>query len=467
MEELKTISKTLIKFHRLTAPSTNNINLPLSGLYNPIENNESNEYQLKNKFKNFDILSNQCANIDNLLSLNSLFGKIFVNDQLEGILIIGNQAKDDIIIKNLSISIKIDEKSENNKKKSSKDVKEVVVHNMDIKLPNNSYKISSGEGYYIRIKYKFTIATKYYIEVKFHSTSKTYNQLYYKCKQRDMVKEETDYYKIKEGFVEYINYKKFNFDVINPIFIQEKFYNFELNICYIEILLYNSYLCPITICDLFLTTKENKEQRIKMVKNIDEIKSNKLLNDSKYIILEADEQLNVLFKIDDPDKFNDENSFVLNILWLKDFDFTPKTFLYEFSNNLNVYNDYYKMTVVEKPSGDIIISQNFKIVINLKTKNLKQKYLISLSQEPIKDEDKTNDREIEIIDIIEKKIELNSKTPSNNFVLICKSDILGNVYLPPLKFSLYEGDKTNPKENVYKALLSFNCISDNKNFMNE
>ena len=66
------------------------------------------------------------------------------------------------------------------------------------------------------------------------------------------------------------------------------------------------------------------------------------------------------------------------------------------------------MTVVEKPSGDIIISQNFKIVINLKTKNLKQKYVITLSQEPIKDEDKTNDREIEIIDIIEKKIELNS-----------------------------------------------------------
>ena len=56
-------------------------------------------------------------------------------------------------------------------------------------------------------------------------------------------------------------------------------------------------------------------------------------------------------------------------------------------------------------------------------------------------------------------MELNSKTPSNNFILICKSDVLGNVYLPRLKFSLYEGDKNNPIENIYKALLSFNCIS--------
>ena len=64
-------------------------------------------------------------------------------------------------------------------------------------------------------------------------------------------------------------------------------------------------------------------------------------------------------------------------------------------------------------------------------------------------------------------MELNSKTPSNNFILICKSDVLGNVYLPKLKFSLYEGDKNNPIENIYKGLLSFNCISKNTNSINE
>ena len=76
----------------------------------------------------------------------------------------------------------------------------------------------------------------------------------------------------------------------------------------------------------------------------------------------------------------------------------------------------------------------------------------------MRDNDKSNDREIEIIDIIEKKIELNKTKPENNFILICKSDVLGNVYLPRLKFLLYEGNNTNPNGNVYDALLSFNCI---------
>ena len=184
-------------------------------------------------------------------------------------------------------------------------------------------------------------------------------------------------------------------------------------------------------------------------------------------MVQAEEQINLLFKIDNPDLFYEEDKFVLNILWMKDFDFLPKTYIYEFNNNLNTYNDYYKMVVIEKPKGDIILNQNFKILINIKSKNTKEKYIISLSQEPIRDKDKTNDREIEIIDIIEKKMELNAKTPSNNFILICKSDVLGNVYLPRLKFSLYVGDKNNPIESIYNKLLDFNCITKETNNINE
>ena len=84
---------------------------------------------------------------------------------------------------------------------------------------------------------------------------------------------------------------------------------------------------------------------------------------------------------------------------------------------------------------------------------------MSLTQETLRDYDKPNEREIEIIDIIEKKIELSQKNPSNNFILICKSDYLGNVCLPRLKFVLFEDNNNNsPKINVYDALLSFNCI---------
>lgn len=81
-----------------------------------------------------------------------------------------------------------------------------------------------------------------------------------------------------------------------------------------------------------------------------------------------------------------------------------------------------------------------------------------MKQEPLKDNDKSNDREIEIIDIVEKKIELNQHKQSNNFTLICKSDILGNVYLRRLKFLLYEDNNQIPIENVYDSLLFFNCI---------
>jgi hypothetical protein len=93
----------------------------------------------------------------------------------------------------------------------------------------------------------------------------------------------------------------------------------------------------------------------------------------------------------------------------------------------------------------------------LETKNPEKKYIIALSQEPLKDKDKSDDREIEIIDIIEKKIELNKEKQNNNITLICKSDIIGNVYLPRLKFLVYEENK-NPMSNVYDALLFFNCI---------
>ena len=55
-------------------------------------------------------------------------------------------------------------------------------------------------------------------------------------------------------------------------------------------------------------------------------------------------------------------------------------------------------------------------------------------------------------------MELSPKNQTSNFIIICKSDILGSVYLPKLKFTVYEGDKNIPREKVYDSLLSFNCV---------
>jgi hypothetical protein len=43
-------------------------------------------------------------------------------------------------------------------------------------------------------------------------------------------------------------------------------------------------------------------------------------------------------------------------------------------------------------------------------------------------------------------------------MLICKSDRIGNVYLPRLKFLWYEENNINPIEKVYDTLLFFNCV---------
>ena len=455
-EELKLPKDIDVKFHRLTSPSFNTNCIPLSGLYNPIDNIESEEYALFNKFKNFDLSSNQCANIENLLGINNPFGKIFTNEELEALLTLANQSEHEVIIKDLKITIKNDDKLDKKKTKEQ---------NLDIKLPNNHVSIPPFRGYTIKIKVELKYLSKYTIEINYNTRSQKYDQHYYKLKQRTMVKDNTDNYTVTDGFVEFFNNKKLFFDSNNPFKINEIFHNKEVNTCLIEIRIFNPTLYPLTIYDLYLTPKKRKDEKIKILKNLDEFKN--LSNDSKYLMIQSDEQINLLFRIDDPDLFYEEDKFVLNILWMKDFDFLPKTYIYEFNNNLNTYNDYYKMTVIEKPKDDIILNQNFKIVINLKSKKTNNKYIISLSQEPIKDNDNTNDREIEIIDIIEKKMELNSKNPSSNFILICKSDVVGNVYLPRLKFSLYEGDKNNPIENVYKGLLSFNCISKRKNTISE
>ena len=45
----------------------------------------------------------------------------------------------------------------------------------------------------------------------------------------------------------------------------------------------------------------------------------------------------------------------------------------------------------------------------------------------------------------------------NNFILICKSDYLGNVNMPKIKFIINEDNKIK-EEISCDSLLHFNCI---------
>ena len=450
-EELKPPKDIEIKFHRLTSPILNTLSLPLSGVYNSLDVTESPNYPLRDKFKNFDLPSKNCVNMENLFSIYSGFGKVFTNEKLEAIITLSNLSDHQIIVKDLKVNYKYEDK----------DGKEQI---NDIKIPNSNFiELDRKKGHSFKIKIQLNFASRYTIYINFHTRSSAYDNQYYKLKQRTIVKENNDNYSISGGSVEFFTTQKLSFDVNYPFSIKETFHNSNINVCLVEVNINNKTIYPLTILDVILTPKNKNNIKIDLVKSLESIKKNynQNLPDTKHLTMQNDEELIVLFKINDINIFNDEDEFKLYIKWLNYFDLGIKTFEYEFKNSLNIYNSYFKMKVVEKPEKDIIVNQNFKIVINLQTKNPNIKYLISLRQETLTEDDKSNDREIEIIDIIEKKIELNSKTPSNNFALICKSDLIGSVHLPKLKFIIFEGNKMNPAENTYDGLLSFNCVSIN------
>jgi hypothetical protein len=332
------------------------------------------------------------------------------------------------------------------------------------------------------------IVGKYMIDINLRVRSSAYNTLYNTLKLKGKVRDSPKEFRIVDGNVESLNNKKLTFDVNYPFKIKEVFHNKQLNECFIDIKIKNNTIYPITICDLFLSPKLKKAQssklsdilsmdknnnqeiinKIPLVQTLEEINNNEfipldksinnIINNTKYTTIESDEEINLLFKITDSNIYNIEPIFILEIKWLNLFDAKIKKFLYEFPNQLNTFNKFYKISVIEKPEGNIIKGQNFYIKLKLETKNPQKKYVITLRQDIMKDDDKSSDREIEIIDIIEKKIELNSNKTFDNFMLICKSDIIGNVYLPRLKFLVLEDGGITQSGNTYDTLLFFNCV---------
>jgi hypothetical protein len=463
LQELKVIKDIEIKFFRLSPPLHNTKNIPLSGIYNDLENiEEDQENPLKNKFSKFDISSPSNVGIENILYLNPSFGRVFAKETLEGLITFTNVSEHEVYIKDLQITLKIDEKPETN----TKEQKQLL----DIKLPSEGVLIHKKTVYSVKFSRKLNDVSKYTIEINLKARSSYYDYQY--NSQKYMIKDKGKDYQVVDGCLEIFHSKKLTFDVNYPFKIYEKFHNYQMNICYIETKIANNTIYPLTLTDLYISPKSKPNIKLPVIDDLEQLNKNqnqkitKLLSGqddnksflSKFLTLQQDDEANVIFKVEDPKIFYGEKIFILHIKWLNLFDCNEKNFSYEFNNRLNTFNNLYNITVVEKPEKDIVINQNFKITLKLEGKNLKKKCFVSLMQESLRDNDKFNEREIEIIDIIEKKIELSQKSPSNNFILICKSDFLGNVYLPRLKFVSLEDNSNKPNINIYDALLNFNCI---------
>jgi len=462
-QEFKPKKEVEIKFFRLTPPLLTT-NPPLSGIYHDINSIEDPEFALTNKLSNFDINLQSPSSNQNLFSLSPNFGRIFHKENLEGLLTFKNKSEHEITLKYLEVNMVIDEKQETKTKRQK--------NTLDIKLPKEGVILDKGEVYSIKLISNLDFASKCSIYIELKVKSATYDYQYNEAKQRNMIMDSKEFI-IDGDSVEIIITKKLTFDVLYPFKISEKFHNYQVNTCFIELKIANISIYPLTITDLYLNPKSNINTKLLLIDSIEEISKNKSHNlfiiptlqsisTSKFLTLQPEEEINCLFKITDSSLFFKEEKYLLNINWLNLFDTSEKKYIYEFSNTLNTYNNYYKILVLEKPQKNIILNEIFKIVLKLETKNINKKYIISLSQETLRDNDKSNDREIEIIDIKEKKIQLNKNFPENNFILTCKSDVLGNVYLPRLKFLLYEDNNTNPTGSVFDALLSFNCIQKNE-----
>jgi hypothetical protein len=472
VQELKLSKDVEIKFYRLTPPLFNTSNLPLSGLYQA--QSEINDFNFQKK-----ILKVGVGGWDNFFTFGTIFGKVFLNEKLEGLIIFSNISDNFITIKDLEINIII-EPIKDPKNKIQKKI-------TDVKLPPNGVQIRPKMAFSVKMEIFLEFVGKYTIDINLRVRSSAYNTLYNTLKLKGKVRDSPKEFRIVDGNVECINSKKLTFDVNNPFKIEEKFHNYQLKECYIGIIIKNSTIYPLTIYNLILTPKLKKAQtskisdillininnqaminKIKLVQSLEEINSNEFIpldnslqnitSNTKHITIESEEEINLLYKIEDQNIFNNEQIFSLEINWLNLFDAKPKKFIYEFPNQLKTFNKYYKISVIEKPEGNIIKNKNFNIKLKLETKNPQKKYIITLRQDSMKDNDKSSDREIEIIDIINKKIELNPEKTSDVFLLICKSDILGNVYLPRLKFLVLEDGGITQSGNTFDTLLFFNCV---------
>ena len=452
VEELKIYQDIDINFTRLLKPKFNNLDLPLSGLYNDINNIESPNFPLKNKFNNFTTSAGGGLGLENLFLLKNSFEKLITEETLEGLIILTNNSKRDVIIKNLEISLNF----------------ETHQRTLSIPLPDrdNTLFLSKNKSYSIKIKNNLKKQGKYSFEVKFWTKCAFYDQQYYSLKQRARIKE-SNKYKIIDNHVEYYNNKIFSFSVNDPFDIKTKFGMSRIKEEYfIEINIKNKTNYYLTIPDLIIKPKQKNNIILKPVSTLEEMQinfdgnnsnnndNNNFLNNTKIISLLPDEELNLLFKSCSNEIFLFEDKFILFIKWLNIFDFSPKNFEYEFRNELDIFNEYFFFQITEKPLGNIILGDNFPITIQFITKQPNQNFELTISENK---EDKKND-EMEII-IKEFKFELNKNCQKYDINIKCKSDKTGIVKFPDIIIKLNEKNKKEILgEYIYKNLICFNCV---------
>ena len=221
-EEMKIYNKDIdVKFTKLSKPSFNTLDLPLSGLYNDVDSVEFSNFPLKNKFKNFGVSSPDYISTENLFQINSSFVKLLTEETIEGLVILTNVSNRDIIISDLEIYFNVEgitiQKEKSNEQLRTK---------LSINLPgvNNSLLLLPNQSHSIPVKYDLRHSAKYTINVIFRTKSHFYNQVYYELKQKRNIKETHREYQIKIMRLNSKLIKFFHFKYI-PLLLLKKHLN--------------------------------------------------------------------------------------------------------------------------------------------------------------------------------------------------------------------------------------------------
>ena len=426
-----------LKCLRLNPPNLNKLITPLNGLYNDINNKEDiNVFPLEKKTSNFSLSSNN-INIENVFIINEKFGKVYFSEFFEAILIFINTSNYyEIELKNIEIVIAIEVK------------KKLLRVRFQSDIPQNIIYIKPLESYGIKIRFKIETNYKYLIDTYAICQCKYYDEIIAKDDNKGLYRifNKTEKYQISNGRVELNFVRRFTFDGLTPFSTQEKYIN-QLKNCIIEQTIKNISNFTLVLNDFKMNSKFKPDEYFE-IDNIDLIKNT---------ILEPNEEMNVVFKIKNVEIFSNEKSFFLTIKWTHLFDLTPKNYIKEIENGFDLYNNYIALNVVEQPMNEIIENQNFKIIFSL-SKKTKQNIIVVIETEALRDCEKSNDREIEIIDIVQKKLELSEDIPINTFSLICKSDILGGVNLPKIRLSVFDNRNSLLQSFTFENLLGYNCV---------
>lgn len=397
-----------LKCFRLNPPNfKNNIN-NLNGHYNDLFNYEDEDnYFLENKSNSFDLTSQYNITNDIGFYLDKNFGPVFIGDDLKILFILINQTNSEIEIKKLNINI------------FSNELNNTIP--FQSKIPS-IFKIKKYSFYSFIIYFNIDKNIKYKIDIK----ASLFGNLF-----------EIDYNQNEKKGYEF--FKRLTLDGKNPVNIKTNFNLINLEKCFINQILYNPTFVKIKISNIWLNTINEPKKIIK------------LKQEFKETYLSNDEEISLLYIINDPKIFNYEEKFELNIIWSRINDINKNHFKTNIINENISFNKFFTIELKETPNITLIKNQTFKIVLILNPKKL-EKINISITCD-----NNDSGKVITILDIIEENIELMNN--SEEICLICKSRFVGNnIPFPTINFQVkYKNDEFNFH---MKNILSFTILKE-------